>query len=109
MRLGAIEAGGTKFVLATGDITGQVFERTVIKTTTPSETMDLVQWFLDHPVERIGIGTFGPVDLSPSSPTYGSILETPKLAWRGFNYVQALAPLNVPDRARHRCQRVCVI
>jgi fructokinase len=97
MRLGAIEAGGTKFVLATGDSAGQVFDRTVIKTTTPEETIaQVIAWFFEHPVDRIGIGSFGPVDLRSSSPTFGSILETPKLAWRGFNYFQALAVLNVP-------------
>lgn len=97
MRLGAIEAGGTKFVLATGDATGHVVARTVIQTTTPDDTIaQVIQWFIDHPVDRIGIGSFGPVDLTPTSPSFGSILESPKLAWRGFNYLQALADLHVP-------------
>jgi fructokinase len=97
MRLGAIEAGGTKFVCATGDEFGNVFDRIVIKTTTPKETIDQVlEWFQAHPVERIGIGSFGPVDLDKNSPTFGSILTSPKLAWRGFNFLQSLAPLQVP-------------
>jgi fructokinase len=97
MRLGAIEAGGTKFVLAVGDASGRVFYKTVIPTTTPKETMEqVVEWFQDHPVDRLGIGSFGPVDLNPKSPTYGSILASPKLAWRGFNYFDYLKELSIP-------------
>jgi fructokinase len=97
MRLGAIEAGGTKFVLAVGDASGKVIHRTVIPTTTPKETMkQVVEWFQHHPVERLGIGSFGPVDLNPKSPTYGSILASPKLAWRGFNYFEYLNALSIP-------------
>lgn len=97
MRLGAIEAGGTKFVLAVGDASGKVIHRTVIPTTTPKETMkQVVEWFQHHPVERLGIGSFGPVDLNPKSPTYGSILASPKLAWRGFNYFEYLKALSIP-------------
>lgn len=97
MRLGAIEAGGTKFVLAVGDASGRVLDKTVIPTTSPEETMDqVVAWFQDHPVDRLGIGSFGPVDLNPKSPTYGSILASPKLAWRGFNYFNYLKTLSIP-------------
>lgn len=97
MRLGAIEAGGTKFVLAVGSEEGQVFLRESIPTTTPKETIDKVlTFFTTNPVDRLGIGTFGPVDLSPDSETYGSILQSPKLAWRGFNYFDALSSLNIP-------------
>ncbi len=97
MRLGAIEAGGTKFVLAVGNEEGSVFVRESIPTTTPDETMTkVITFFTTNPVDRLGIGTFGPVDLNPQSPTYGSILQSPKLAWRGFNYFEALSGLNVP-------------
>ncbi|KPC99164.1 putative fructokinase [Geobacillus sp. BCO2] len=37
--LGAIEAGGTKFVCAVGDEHGNIHERAVFPTTTPEETM----------------------------------------------------------------------
>jgi fructokinase len=97
MRLGAIEAGGTKFVLAVGSEEGTVFVRQSIPTTTPDETLaKVLSFFTTNPVDRLGIGTFGPVDLNPESETYGSILQSPKLAWRGVNYFTALARLNVP-------------
>lgn len=99
MRLGAIEAGGTKFVVAVGNEHGEIFHKTVIATTTPEETMkQVVAWFAAHPIDRLGIGSFGPLDLTPTSSTYGSILATPKIAWRGFNYFDYLRDFKGPIR-----------
>ena len=39
MRLGALEAGGTKMVCAIGDETGKIYEQVSIPTTTPEETI----------------------------------------------------------------------
>ena len=39
MRLGALEAGGTKMVCAIGDENGKIREQVSIPTTTPEETM----------------------------------------------------------------------
>src|SRR3546814_6022360 len=36
-----------------------------------------LQW--DH--EALGIASFGPLDLDPSSPRYGRIVHTPKPGW----------------------------
>ena len=41
--LGAIEAGGTKFVCGIGNEEGTILDRTSFPTTTPEETMKLVQ------------------------------------------------------------------
>ena len=82
MRIGALEAGGTKMVCAVGDETGMIFERTRIPTTMPEETLNaLVEWFQDKEIEALGIGCFGPVDLRRSSKTYGCITTTPKPGW----------------------------
>ena len=46
MRLGALEAGGTKMVLAVGDETGRIIERISIPTRTPAETMpEMISYF----------------------------------------------------------------
>lgn len=37
--------------------------------------------------DAIGIAAFGPVDLLPSSPTYGRLLSTPKAQWSGAGVV----------------------
>lgn len=82
---GALEAGGTKMVLSVLDENGEIIKRESLPTLTPEETMPkMIAFFRENPVEALGIGSFGPVDLNPSSPTYGYITATPKLAWRNY-------------------------
>ena len=82
-RFGGVEAGGTKVVCATGDASGSVRERTRIETTTPEETLRaVVDFFEDRSLEAVGVGSFGPVDDNPDSPTYGFITNTPKNGWQ---------------------------
>ncbi len=98
MRIGALEAGGTKMVCAIGDESGNIFERVSIPTVTPDETLPkLIDYFKDKNIEALGIGCFGPIDLHKDSKTYGYITSTPKLAWRNCNIVGALGEaLKVP-------------
>jgi fructokinase len=89
--LGAIEAGGTKFVCAVGDHLGNIADRVQIPTTVPEETMKgVIAFFHKYPLEAIGIGSFGPIDVNRESPTYGYITSTPKTAWKDFPFVQTL-------------------
>ena len=79
MLLGALEAGGTKMVLSTGDENGNIFERISLPTNTPAETMPaIIDFFKNKNIDALGVGTFGPVDLDPQSATYGYITTTPK-------------------------------
>jgi len=90
-RLGAIEAGGTKFICATG--TGPAdLESVEFPTTTPAETIRRATDFFRPrmPLDALGIGSFGPIDPNPNSPTFGTITSTPKPAWRNFNIAGAL-------------------
>ncbi|MED5053081.1 ROK family protein [Anoxybacillus rupiensis] len=88
MYLGAIEAGGTKFVCAVGDDDGRVRQREMFPTTTPEETMrSVIHFFQQFELKAIGIGSFGPIDLNKSSHTYGYITSTPKRKWESFNFV----------------------
>lgn len=96
---GGIEAGGTKWVCAVADAHGHVVATSVIPTTTPQATIaGAVRFFQDHrPLTTLGVGTFGPVDLRTSSPTYGHILATPKPGWAHADVVSPLrAALHVP-------------
>ena len=87
---GALEAGGTKMVLSVLDEAGTILERVSMPTGTPEDTMPgMIAFFREHPVKALGIGCFGPLDLNPQSPTYGSIAATPKLAWRDYPIVPA--------------------
>lgn len=81
--LGAIEAGGTKFVCAVGTGPENILAMTRIPTTTPAETLGQVLAFFaaQPPVAAIGIGSFGPIDLRRNSPTWGYITSTPKPGW----------------------------
>lgn len=86
MKLGAIEAGGTKFVVAIGDEFGNLEKRASFPTTTPEETMAEVYRFFDGSgIEALGIGTFGPIDPDEKSATYGYITTTPKPHWGHYN------------------------
>lgn len=98
MRLGALEAGGTKMVCAIGDETGKIFEQISIPTETPQITMPkLIQYFKEKEIDALGIGCFGPIDLDKKSPTYGYITSTPKIAWRNYNIVGAFEEaLHIP-------------
>jgi fructokinase len=89
--LGAIEAGGTKFVCAVGDDAGKIVERIQIPTTVPSETIpQVIAFFKKYSIEAIGIGSFGPIDVNQDSATYGNITSTPKPGWKDYPFVKAV-------------------
>lgn len=88
MRIGALEAGGTKMVCAIGNERGEILERMTIPTEIPEITMpQMIRFFQERKIEALGIGCFGPVDLNRNSETYGYITTTPKLAWANYNIV----------------------
>ena len=97
---GGIEAGGTKFVCAVGTGPDDVRAETRFATTTPSDTIGrTIAFFREQPEPptAIGIGSFGPLDLNPDSPTYGYITTTPKTGWAHTNFAGVLQEaLNVP-------------
>jgi fructokinase len=90
--LGAIEAGGTKFVCGVGTGPGDI-ATLQIPTTTPDETTGRAIAFLrEHGVGAVGIASFGPVDLAA-----GRITSTPKAGWRNFDLAGAVRRgFNVP-------------
>lgn len=98
MKIGALEAGGTKMVCAVGDEQGNIIKKEIIPTRTPEITMqELIEFFLNEDIISLGIGCFGPIDPNKNSKTYGYITSTPKLAWKNYNIVKAFSDaLNVP-------------
>jgi len=82
---GGIEAGGTKFVCAVAGGPDDVRAQIEFPTTTPRATLArAVDFFTDQPepLAALGIGSFGPLDPDPSSPTYGYVTSTPKPGWQ---------------------------
>ncbi len=83
---GGIEGGGTKFICLVGRGPDEIIDETRFPTTTPQETLQRVTEFFapyvsSNRIKCIGLGSFGPVDVDPASPTYGYITTTPKLKW----------------------------
>ena len=85
---GGIEAGGTKFVCGIGTGPDDLVT-TRIPTTSPEATVaEAVAWIAEKSAGRlsaVGIGSFGPVDLSR-----GYITSTPKAAWRNYDLAGAV-------------------
>ena len=97
---GAIEAGGTKFVCAVGTGPDDIRAITRFPTTSPEETLgQAIAFFREQPepVAAIGIGSFGPVDPRPGSPTFGYVTTTPKPHWSNTDVAGAIGrELGVP-------------
>ncbi|MEO0057774.1 MAG: hypothetical protein RIT17_1247 [Pseudomonadota bacterium] len=81
--LGAIEAGGTKFVLAVGPAPDSILARHTIPTRDPANTLaEAAAWFAAQgQLDALGIGSFGPVELDRAAPHWGFITNTPKPGW----------------------------
>lgn len=100
--IGAIEAGGTKFVLALAREDGAVLAETRIATRTPDECFpDAIAFFeqaaaAHGPIAGFGVGSFGPIEIDPASPGYGTFTTTPKPGWSGASYRKALDRFGVP-------------
>jgi fructokinase len=99
----AVEAGGTKFVCLLGGGPDDIRAETRIDTTSPAATLRQVLEFFREASARhgrpaaAGVASFGPVDLDPSSPTYGFITSTPKPLWARTDMVGPLREgLGVP-------------
>lgn len=87
-RIGALEAGGTKMVLAVGTEDGTILERESLPTTAPEQVVpQMAAWFAEREVDAVGIGAFGPTAVDPASPQYGHVLDTPKPGWRGYDFL----------------------
>jgi len=92
--LGAIEAGGTKFVCALADRHGSILAEVRFPTLAPQETLSKVRDFLmdkNVSLSAIGVACFGPVILDRRSPNYGFIGATPKAGWSHVDMVGTLA------------------
>ena len=97
---GALETGGTTCVCAVGQGPADIYDSVRLPTTTPTDTLGRVIDFfrqVEPDISALGVGTFGPVDLSPSSSTFGHLLHTPKQDWTHVDLKGHLQrALNVP-------------
>jgi len=96
--VGAVEAGGTKFVCAvgTGPGDGTLAKASFPTGVRPAELLATITDWLKEQESRhgrlraLGVASFGPVDLHPDSPRYGFITSTPKAGWKNTNVIGRL-------------------
>jgi fructokinase len=99
---GGIEAGGTKFICVVGRGPRDFIDETRIETTSPKATLaKVIAFFEPHcragRLSAIGVGSFGPLDLNETSPTYGRLTTTPKPGWQDADLLGGLrAGLDLP-------------
>lgn len=98
-----VETGGTKIlcrvVSADGTVLADVRQHTGRPETALAELVRIVQQATlgGARVAGIGLASFGPLVLDPTSADYGVMLATPKPGWSGFNLGRRLAEaLNAP-------------
>lgn len=90
---GSIEGGGTKFVCCVASGPGDIKDVLRYPTTTPDETIERAIEFFEEQQQihgelaALGLGSFGPIDLAPKSPTYGYITSTPKPGWKHTDFL----------------------
>ena len=100
--IGAIEAGGTKFVAALARPDGTIVAETRIPTETPATCFPALAEFFrlsakDHgEIAAFGVASFGPIDIDPASLDYGMFTTTPKPGWSGARFQDALGAFGVP-------------
>lgn len=100
--IGAIEAGGTKFICALARHDGTIVARARIDTRTPAECFpDVADFFRENialhgPVGAFGVASFGPIDIDPASPDYGTFTTTPKPGWQGARFHDLLDRFGAP-------------
>jgi fructokinase len=89
---GGIETGGSTWECAVGTGPDDIRATETIPTTTPRQTIDRAVAFLEGagPLAAIGVGSFGPIDRNPESPTWGHITTTPKTGWAHTDVGQEL-------------------
>jgi fructokinase len=91
--LGAIEAGGTKFVLGVGHGPDAILDQVQIPTRDPETTLaEALAFFRRHGgLAAIGIGSFGPLERDRAAAHWGHILATPKPGWSDCDLAGPLA------------------
>jgi fructokinase len=94
---GAVEAGGTKFIVAVGNDRGEILAQERFPTADPTSTLAATQDFLRQrsqalgTLAAIGFASFGPVELDKTSSRYGFMGRTPKPGWSGTDIAGTLA------------------
>ena len=96
MTYAGVELGGSKCVVLVASDPSAVVARELIPTTSPDETLGsiertLLDWKAIHGFDALGIASFGPIGVDPTSPGFGRIGATPKPGWANVDVARRLA------------------
>ena len=100
--IGAIEAGGTKFVAAVAREDGTLLAQARIPTETPATCFPALAAFFSNaaaahgPIAAFGVASFGPIEIDPASRNYGMFTTTPKPGWAGARFHDVLGQFGAP-------------
>ena len=100
--IGAIEAGGTKFVAAVAREDGTLLAQARIPTETPQTCFPALAAFFSNaaaahgPIAAFGVASFGPIEIDPNSSNYGRFTTTPKPGWAGARFHDVLGQFGAP-------------
>jgi fructokinase len=101
MTVAGIEIGGTKCIGVLASDSGEIMEQVRVETGEPGPTIARLAgivdgWRRSPGLEAVGIASFGPLDLDPSSPDFGSIVSTPKPGWSGTDVFSPFWSVGLP-------------
>jgi fructokinase len=99
--IAGIEIGGTKCICILGRSPEEIVEQVRLDTRDPATTLGEVdavfdRWHRDHGFASIGIASFGPLELNPASPDFGTIVSTPKPGWSDTTIASRFERFGVP-------------
>ena len=100
--IGAIEAGGTKFVAGLAREDGTLLAQARIPTETPATCFPALAAFFSNaaaahgPIAAFGVASFGPIEIDPTSSNYGRFTTTPKPGWAGARFHDVLGQFGAP-------------
>ncbi len=96
--IAGIDGGGTTFKCGVATADGHLLTSRRFPTTTPEATLSAcADYFRSQCAEHgatlsaLGVACFGPLDVNPTSPDYGMILNSPKTLWRRARLREPLA------------------
>jgi fructokinase len=97
-----IELGGTRCVCTLASAPDRIADQRILATGPHEPTLAAIEavlaaWWEAPGFAALGIASFGPVDLDPASPSFGSIAASPKPGWQGVDVARRLGrPFPVP-------------
>ncbi|GAA1824512.1 ROK family protein [Agromyces salentinus] len=95
--IAGIETGGTKIICAVAEeaTPSRLVEVIEFPTGAPDGAGERIRAFLGERgrrVDAVGVASFGPLDLDPSSPGRGRITATTKPGWAGTSLAELIGP-----------------